>query len=143
MNIQYSSSKTTLNFNFLEALTVQFFLGVQDRSSLPVVESSRTVGRRKLSAFAGNEKKTIEVKRNIPKTISKRSTTKKHYEKKCHCNELITPSEENVIHLEKLDEIDPISNMTVRETIYKRHPNLGPQIFSTGPRCDFIPHVTM
>ena len=60
----------------------------------------------------------------------------------CSCKEFITITDDQLLDLTELDKIDPFTNLTNRETIYKRHPNLGPQAFGDLPRCDLIPHFT-
>ena len=69
------------------------------------------------------------------KDISKRNII-------CHCSKFVSLSPTKPSDHEELDKIDPISGLTNRETIFKRHPNLGRQVLSEAPRCNLIPYIT-
>ena len=120
------------------------YIKVHKRSLSQLPEEESEADKELMSKNITENSDKLETKKeNVVKSDSRyQPTPSGPYQETCECKKFIKPKAEQLVHLEKLDEIDPISNMTVRETIYKRHPNLGPQIFSTGPKCDLIPSVT-
>ena len=62
--------------------------------------------------------------------------------KHCRCKNFVEITKSQIEDQKELDKIDPISGLTNRETIFKRHPNLGRQVLSEAPRCNLIPYIT-
>ena len=74
----------------------------------------------------GNSREKVMIQRNII----------------CHCSEVDSQTPNYRKDQNDLDKIDPISGLTNGDTILKRHPNLGRQVLSEGPRCNLIPYIT-
>ena len=85
-----------------------------------------------------NATKSLPVLQNS----TKKPGESKNDEKRCRCKKFEEITKSQIGDQKELDKIDPISGLKNRETIFKRHPNLGRQVLSEVPRCNLIPYIT-
>ena len=59
----------------------------------------------------------------------------------CRCKKLYRKRDQTKI-MAALDEIDPYINITTREVLVKRHPNLPIELILASPACTLLPKFT-
>ena len=59
----------------------------------------------------------------------------------CSCKKLHRKRDQIKI-MDALNEVDPYVNLTTRETIEKRHPNLPINLILSSPACTLLPKFT-